>query len=98
MAPGMENGMQQVPGSTCLGAQATHPQNAAEVLESFTPERKELATLRARFAICGYTLQVVKRACDGRAAFHVSRLAQTHVFCHAHDLAGFLARLEGHAA
>lgn len=57
--------------------------------------RKEFDTLRARFARRGYVLQRVFRAGDGRPSYHVGRNTQTRVFSHPHDLAGFLAVVEG---
>lgn len=56
---------------------------------------KEFETLRARFAFCGYQLQRVFRAYDGRVTYHVTRNTRTRVFSHPHDLAGFLAVVEG---
>ena len=58
-------------------------------------DRKEFDTLRARFARRGYTLQRVYRAGDGRPTYHAHRWAQTRIFSHPHDLAGFLAVVEG---
>lgn len=58
-------------------------------------DRKELDTLRARFALRRYVLQRVHRADDGRVTYHVTRNTQTRVFSHPHDLAGFLAVVEG---
>lgn len=66
-----------------------------QIVEAHDLDRKEFDTLRARFAICGYSLQIERRSCDGRRTFHVSRPAHSHVFSHSHDLAGFLAVVEG---
>jgi hypothetical protein len=65
------------------------------ILGPQTMDRKELDTLSARFALRGYVLQRVRRADDERVAYHVNRNTQTRVFSHPHDLAGFLAVVEG---
>ena len=65
------------------------------ILGPHTIGRKEFDTLRARFARRRYVLQRVRRADDGRVSFHVTRNTQTRVFSHPHDLAGFLAVVEG---
>ena len=65
------------------------------ILGSHTMDRKGFDTLRARFARRGYLLQRVRRADDGRVSYHVTRNTQTRVFSHPHDLAGFLAVVEG---
>lgn len=65
------------------------------ILGLHTMDRKEFDTLRARFARRGYLLQRVRRADDGRVSYHVTRNTQTRVFSHPHDLAGFLAVVEG---
>jgi len=65
------------------------------ILGPQTMDRKELDTLRARFARRGYALQRVRRADDGRVTYHVTRNTQSRVFSHPHDLAGFLAVVEG---
>ncbi|MCU0925271.1 MAG: hypothetical protein MUF44_04285 [Hydrogenophaga sp.] len=51
--------------------------------------------MRARFARRGYVLQRVYRADDGRVTYHVTRNTQTRIYSHLHDLAGFLAMVEG---
>lgn len=58
-------------------------------------DRNEFITLRARFARRRYVLQRVFRADDGRVTYHVTRNAQTRVYSHLQDLAGFLAVVEG---
>lgn len=65
------------------------------ILEPQAIGRKEFDTLRARFARRRYVLQRVYRADDGRVTYHVTRNTQTRVFGHPHDLAGFLAVVEG---
>ena len=65
------------------------------ILGPHTMDRKEFDTLRARFARRGYVLQRVRRADDGRVTYQVTRNTQTRVFSHPHDLAGFLAMVEG---
>lgn len=65
------------------------------ILRPHTMDRKEFDTLRARFARRGYVLQRVYRADDGRVTYHVTRNTQTRVYCHPHDLVGFLAVVEG---
>lgn len=65
------------------------------ILEPHTMDRKTFETLRARFARRRYVLQRVYRADDGRVTYHVTRNTQTRVFSHPHDLAGFLAMVEG---
>ena len=69
--------------------------NHAEILEPQAMDRKALDTMRARFARRGYMLQRVYRADDGRVTYHVTRNTQTRIYSHAHDLAGFLAVVEG---
>ena len=65
------------------------------ILGPHTMDRKEFDTLRARFARRRYVLQRVRRADDGRVTYHVTRNTQNRVFSHPHDLAGFLAVVEG---
>lgn len=65
------------------------------ILGPHTMDRKDFDTLRARFARRGYVLQRVRRADDGRVSYHVNRNTQTRVYSHPHDLAGFLAVVEG---
>jgi hypothetical protein len=72
-----------------------HESTNTQIVEAHDLDRKEFDTLRARFAICGYSLQIEKRVSDGRRTFHVTRPATSHVFSHSHDLAGFLAVVEG---
>jgi hypothetical protein len=68
-----------------------------QILEPQHLDRKELDTLRDRFARRGYTLQRVYRAGDGYPTYHASRTAQTHIFSHSHDVGAFLAVVEGSA-
>lgn len=67
------------------------------ILGPHTMDRKEFDNLRTRFARRRYVLQRVYRADDGRVTYHVARTTQTRVFSHPHDLAGFLAVVEGAA-
>lgn len=78
--------------SSTLAAQES---KRTAILGLHTMDRKEFDTLRARFACRRYVLQRVYRADDGRVTYHVSRNTQTRVFSHPHDLAGFLAVVEG---
>lgn len=78
--------------SSTLAAQES---KRTAILGPHTIDRKEFDTLLARFARRGYVLQRVRRADDGRVSFHVARNTQTRVFSHPHDLAGFLAVVEG---
>lgn len=64
------------------------------ILGPHAMDRKELDTLRARFARRGYVLQRVRRADDGRVTYHVTRNTQTRVYSHPHDVGGFLAVVE----
>lgn len=82
------------PAATGLHAEQTKSERTA-ILGPQHIDRKEFDTLRARFARRGYALQRVYRADDGRPTYHASRTAQTRVFSHPHDLAGFLAVVEG---
>lgn len=75
--------------------QAAQDSKRTDILGRQAIERKEFETLRARFARCGYALQRVFRADDGRVTFHVVRDVQTRVFDHLHALRAFLAVLEG---
>ena len=65
------------------------------ILGSHTMDRKGFDTLRARFAHRGYVLQRLHRADAGRVTYHVTRNTQTRVYSQPHDLAGFLAVVEG---
>lgn len=78
--------------SSTLAAQES---KRTSILGPHTMDRKEFDTLRARFARRGYVLQRVRRAHDGRVTYQVTRNTQTRVFSHPHDLAGFLAVVEG---
>lgn len=60
-------------------------------------DRKEFIQLRERFARRGYTLERVFRVGNGHPTYHVRRTVQTRVFSHPHDLACFLAVVEGAA-
>lgn len=60
-----------------------------------TMDRKEFATLQARFARRGYELQRVFLVGTKWPTYHVSRNTQSRIFSHPHDLAGYLAVVEG---
>ena len=60
-----------------------------------TMDRKEFATLQARFARRGYELQRVFLVGTNGPTYHVSRNTQSRIFSHPHDLAGYLAMVEG---
>jgi len=82
------------PAATGLFAEQTETDNTT-ILGPQALDRNELNALRTRFALRRYVLQRVRRADDGRATYHVTRNTQTRVFSHPHDLAGFLAVVEG---
>jgi hypothetical protein len=74
---------------------AAQESKRAPILEPHTIDRKTFEVLRARFARRRYVLQRVFRADDGRVTYHVARNTQTRIFSHPHDVAGFLAVVEG---
>ena len=65
------------------------------IVEAPPLARNDFDDLRGRFARRGWWLQRVRRADDGRTTYHLTRNTQTRVFGHPHDLAGFLAVVEG---
>lgn len=58
-------------------------------------DRKEFATLQARFARRGYELRRVFLVGTKGPTYHVTRNTQTRIFSHPHDLSGHLAVVEG---
>jgi len=58
------------------------------------PTEKECATLKARLALLGRTLQCARRACDGRRTWHVSDYRGTFVFGHWGDVLAHVTSLE----
>jgi hypothetical protein len=82
------------PAATGLHAEQTKPTRPA-IVDAPPLARNEFDDLRGRFARRGWWLQRVRRADDGRTTYHLTRNTQTRVFGHPHDLAGFLAVVEG---
>lgn len=79
-----------------IGLRTEHTKSTyAGILEPQAMDRKEFDNLRDRFARRRYVLQRVYRADDGRVTYHVTRNTQTRIYSHPHDLAGFLAVVEG---
>lgn len=64
------------------------------ILEQQRLDRKEFETLRARYARRGYSLQLIYRAADGRANFHIMRSSKTCVLSHLHDVRAYLVQIE----
>ncbi len=62
-----------------------------------TTVTKRFATLQAKFALQGHTLQTLSRADDGRITFVVGRWGQSRTFTHLHDLESFLVQIGGEA-
>jgi hypothetical protein len=56
---------------------------------------KQIATLQARFALLGHTLQTAKRENDGRVTYTIARWGQSRSFTHLHDVQAFLAQIGG---
>mgnify|MGYP000692188247 CR=1 FL=1 len=56
---------------------------------------KQFATLKAKFALLGHTLQASTRADDGRVTYTVGRWGQSRCFTSTHDLQAFLAQIGG---
>jgi len=56
---------------------------------------KELATLRAQFALMGHTLQCNHRADDLHVTYWVSKWGQARAFSTLHDVRAFLAQIGG---
>ena len=67
---------------------------ADEVLSN---HQKQIANLRAQFAIRGHALQIVTRAEDGRETYRVSRWDQSRSFTSLHDAESFLVQIGGAA-
>lgn len=59
--------------------------------------RKELDTLRARFARRGYVLQRVFLVGVGHPCYHVTRNTRTRILTHPGDVGALLAEVEGKA-
>lgn len=56
---------------------------------------KELATLRAQFALMGHTLQCNHRADDPHVTYWVSKWGQARAFSTLHDVRAFLVQIGG---
>ena len=56
-------------------------------------DSKQLANLRARFALLGHELHVIGKA--GQLVYEVRRWGQCRTCSTLHDLEGFLAQLSG---
>jgi len=54
---------------------------------------KDFATMRAQFALKGYTLTRSRRVPDGRITYIVERRTGPRHFTHLHDLQAFLNRV-----
>ena len=57
--------------------------------------QKQVANLRAQFALRGHSLQIVTRAEDGRETYRVSRWDQSRCLTSLHDVQGFLNQIGG---
>jgi hypothetical protein len=57
------------------------------------PDPKQLANLRARFALLGHELHVIGKA--GQVVYEVRRWGQCRTCSTLHDLEGFLAQVGG---
>ncbi len=57
--------------------------------------QKQIANLRAQFALRGHSLQIVTRAEDGRETYRVSRWDQSRSLTSLHDVQGFLNQIGG---
>ena len=68
-----------------------------EIVSPNRETEKSFATMAAKFAIKGHTLQKQYRADDGRVSYLVSRWGQSRVFADWHDVVGFLAQIGGAA-
>ena len=62
---------------------------------STTTDNIHTATLKAKFALLGHTLQASTRADDGRVTYTVSRWGQSRCFTSTHDVQAFLAQIGG---
>ena len=62
-----------------------------------TTTDKQFATLKAKFALLGHTLQASTRVDDGRVTYTVSRWGQSRCFTSTHDVQAFLAQIGGAA-
>ena len=56
---------------------------------------KSFATMAAKFAIKGHTLQKQYRADDGRVSYLVSRWGQSRTFTNLHDVQAFMTQIGG---
>ena len=57
-------------------------------------DEKTIATLRAKYALAGHALRVLRNV-DGRVLYEVSRWGQCRVFSQVHDVRAFLAQIGG---
>ena len=64
---------------------------------STTTDNIHTATMKAKFALLGHTLQASTRADDGRVTYTVSRWGQSRCFTSTHDVQAFLAQIGGAA-
>lgn len=76
-------------------SQNTRQNTYAPTLTQLVPDRKELETTRARFALLGHTLTVSRRADDGRHTWAVSRWNQSRHLSHWSDVLAHLTQVEG---
>lgn len=76
-------------------SQNTQQNTDARIFAQFVPDRKELETVGARFALHGRTLTVSRRADDGRHTWAVSRWNQSRHLSHWGDVLALLAQMEG---
>ena len=83
------------PGGTGQVANLKTDTTSLTTAENLGNSQKQIATLRAQFALLGHTLQTSKRADDGRVTYAVSRWGQSRCFSHVHDLQAFLVQLGG---
>ena len=84
----------QTPGGNRANA-ATEADSAAIVSQE-SQDDKTVATLKAKFALAGHELIVVRMA-DGRRYFEVRRWGQARMFSSIHGVEGFLRQIGGAA-
>ena len=83
------------PGGTGQNAHLKTDTSSLSGSENSGNTQKVIATLRAQFALRGHTLQINRRADDGRTTYSVSRWGQSRCFSHVHDLRAFLNQIGG---
>ena len=83
------------PGGTGQVANLTTDTATVQLAEYLSNTQKQVATLKAQFALKGHAFQTLTRADDGRETFLVSNWGQSRCFTHLHDVQAFLNQIGG---